>query len=263
MTCASPRDPWESTLQALAALPDLTTARLLLCERIRRAPPGEAARGVEVLLRRALDGHRGARRALVGLAVALVEEPIEGGRALRRRLQEGAAAEGRAVVSALLAEGPARLGLAPRGRLREVGIGEESLLPSIDPGGLARKYLATRIELLRLHPSPRMVARVLRQRWLHLDDVLIIAARRPTTGAIARRVVMSPWIGDVRVREALVQNPFTPAGVALPLLPSVRLPVLQEFRRSGAHAPIADAAGRLIALRRVEATSPAPATGPA
>lgn len=261
MPGVSPRDPWEPTLQALAAVPDLTTARLVLCERIRRASPGEAARGVEVILRRALAGHRGARRALVGLAVALAEEPAPSARALRARLQEGAAAGGRGLVAALLVEGPARLGLAPRGRLREVGIGEESLLPAVDPGGRARARLGPRIELLRLHPSPRVVERLLRQRWLRLDDVLLIAARRPSTEAIARRVILSPWIGDVRVREALAQNPFTPAGLALPLLPSVRLPVLQNLWRSGAHPLLSFAAGSLIALRSEGAA--APATAPA
>ena len=243
------RDPWAPPLQAMTALPDLGAVRVVLREYLDAAPAAEAARGIELFLRRGLDGHAGAQRALLGLALLLIEEDVAGRCELRSRLREGALAEGCAAVAAILAEGPARRSLAPRGRLREIGIGEDALLPAIGAVPQERLRHTTRIERLRLHASPRMIARLLRQRWVRLDDVLRVAARRPTTGALLAQVAMSGWGHRVEVREAVVLNPFASATLSLPLLPTVRRKALARLRGAGAQAAIGEAAGELLALR--------------
>lgn len=249
------RDPSAPHLQALTALPDLGAVRVVLRERLEAAPAVEAARAVEVLLRRGLDGHPGAQRALLGLSLTLIDDELAGRGALRGRIREGAVAEGRAAVAAIVGEGPSRRSLAPKGRLREIAIGEDALLPAIGTAPRERLRHLTRIELLRLHPSPRMIARLLGQRWVRLADVLRIAARRPATGALLAEVARSGWGRHMEVREAVVLNPFAPATLGLPLLPTVRREALVRVRGAGAQDALGVAAGLLLGLRGGRAPS--------
>jgi hypothetical protein len=54
----------------------------------------------------------------------------------------------------------------------------------------------------------------------------------------------------MEVREAMAQNPFTPTGIVLSLLPSIRRRLLAHLRDAGdAHARVSAAAGELLALR--------------
>jgi hypothetical protein len=245
---------WEPTLRAMQSLPEPAMVQAVLRERLLAAPPVEAARGLDLLLHRGVHGHRGAQRALLALALALVEEHLAGADVLRRHLLEAALAEGRAALASILADAPAARTLRPRGRLREICIPERAPLPSIQPD--VRRWVVytrtRRIEELRLHPSARMIERLLRQPWLRLSDVLLIAARRPTSEAIVACVLSSPrWNRYIAVREALVLNPFAPGSITLRLLPTLRLPALLEMRGGGwAHPLVAEAADRLLALRR-------------
>jgi hypothetical protein len=53
------------------------------------------------------------------------------------------------------------------------------------------------------------------------------------------------------VREALVLNPFTPTGIAAPLLPTVDVATLRWLASAGAvAAEVATAAQALLALRK-------------
>jgi hypothetical protein len=93
---------------------------------------------------------------------------------------------------------------------------------------------------------------LLRQPWLAVEDVLQIAARRPTTPALAFELAgHDRWFQRLEVREAMAQNPFTPTGIVLSLLPSIRYRLLGHLRDAGdAHPLVSAAAAELIALRR-------------
>ena len=81
--------------------------------------------------------------------------------------------------------------------------------------------------------------------------MLRVAARRPTTPALAFELASSDrWIQRLEVREAMAQNPFTPTGIVLSLLPSIRRRLLGHLRGAGdAHPLVSAAAAALIALR--------------
>jgi hypothetical protein len=244
-------DRWDSTLHVLRSLPEPAMVQAVLRERLLSAPPAEAARGVDLLLRRGLSGHRGAQRALLALALAVIEERLAGEGTLRQRLLDAALADGRAAVAAILGDAPAARSLRPRGRLREICIPELAPLPILRAGAWRAAIHYQRMEQLRVHPSARMIDRLLRRPWLGLRDVLLIAARRPTTEAIVARVATSSrWIRYVEVREALALNPFAPGSITLPFLPTLRLPALLEIQGGGwAPSAVVEAAARLLALR--------------
>jgi hypothetical protein len=110
-----------------------------------------------------------------------------------------------------------------------------------------------------LHPSPVMASRLLDQRWLTLRQALVIASRRPSSPAIAFAVARSErWMRYAALREALALNPFTPTGLALALLPTLRWPVQKHLRDAGdVHPLVAEAARCFLELRRAPAPPPA------
>ena len=66
---------------------------------------------------------------------------------------------------------------------------------------------------LRNHHDPKVVARLLDQRWLRLRDAVTIAARRPTLPEMAWALATRDrWFFQPAIREALAQNPYTPTG---------------------------------------------------
>jgi hypothetical protein len=74
----------------------------------------------------------------------------------------------------------------------------------------------TQIGQLARHPSAFTIGRLLQDRAVILDDVVGIAARRPTSAAIVRELTSHlGWIARLEVRAAIVQNPFTPLRVAM------------------------------------------------
>ncbi len=91
------------------------------------------------------------------------------------------------------------------------------------------------LEPLRMHHRPRVVEKLLDQRWLRLRDVVLIAARRPTVPALAWAIASRDrWFFQAPVREALAQNPFSPTSLVLALLPTVATSTVQRLVRLGA-----------------------------
>jgi hypothetical protein len=78
------------------------------------------------------------------------------------------------------------------------------------------------VKRMRRSEKPAFIRRLLRMNWLTLRDVLTIASRRPSTPELALEIARSDrWLPEHKVRLALVANPFTPASVVLPLMPTV------------------------------------------
>lgn len=91
------------------------------------------------------------------------------------------------------------------------------------------------LEPLRLHHRPRVIEKLLDQRWLRVRDVVLIAARRPTVPALSWAVATRDrWFFQAPVREALAQNPFSPTSLVLALLPTVSTSTVQRLVRAGA-----------------------------
>ena len=146
------------------------------------------------------------------------------------------------LASAVFSATDAAASLAPGGRLAEVCVPARQpfTVPHRDtPSGRLRYYGTGwgfhRREQLRRHPDPVMVGRLLDASWLRLGDVLVIASRRPSIPAIAWEIATRDrWFARPRVRDALVANPFTPALLAVALLPSAPASTVRELARGAA-----------------------------
>lgn len=100
------------------------------------------------------------------------------------------------------------------------------------------------LEPLRMHHRPRVIEKLLDQRWLRLRDVVLIAARRPTVPALAWAIASRDrWFFQAPVREALAQNPFSPTSLVLALLPAVTASTIERLARSMS-PEVSDAAKR-------------------
>jgi hypothetical protein len=85
------------------------------------------------------------------------------------------------------------------------------------------------LDRLLRDPHPAVIKNVLSNARITEDDVVRLAARRPTfpdvQAEIARHV---RWSIRPRVRLALVQNPFTPPSISVPLLSLLVRPELDQ-----------------------------------
>ncbi len=95
-----------------------------------------------------------------------------------------------------------------------------------------RASLRERLVANYVHPSAEHTRRLLAEPGLALGDVVAMCARRPTTPELLAEVAASVrWIAHAGVREALVWNPFTPASIAVRLLPTLATP--RQVRTAG------------------------------
>jgi hypothetical protein len=247
--------------RALQALPDLASRRAILREKLLGAPAAGVS-AIDAIVRRSLDGRTISRAATIALGSTLIGMRRAGESRALDALRTEAARAGLAAVVALLGEAPAHRALARRGRLREVCISERAPLRrwsleaerGMSPSWLTRsRYQCLSDDGFAAHPSPVLIGRLLREPWLRVRDVLPVAARRPTTPALAFELAgHDRWIQRIEVREAMAQNPFTPTGIVLSLLPSIRQRLLVHLRCAGqcnAHPLVSAAAGELLALR--------------
>jgi len=244
---ANPGAGQGATILALSALPEAALRRTVLGERLTQQRAEQAVELIEQILVGAAAGHAAARSGATALALWILAEPE--GSPVVARIREAATLAGRLAVAAILGAGPGRCALARRGRLAEMGIAVEGPLgvAPLSPWNMGRNLL--RIQRLADHHDPRMIRRILEQRWTRPRHVVAIAARRPTTPAIVRELCASPrWLLHAEVREALAANPFTPASVTLPLLPTLSRLELRCLRAGAASADVAAAAGHLLDL---------------
>ncbi|MCA9612656.1 MAG: hypothetical protein R3B99_19890 [Polyangiales bacterium] len=171
----------------------------------------------------------GSPREDVGLLVslALCEESFG---ALRDEAARTASERGHVLAAQLLGrhppeEGPGELRVPDFGRGRPLTLGErKSLARRRDRQVLAR--------VLR-DPHPEVVRILLGNPALTEEDVVRLAARRPVDPKALTAIVHEPkWAVRPHVRRAIVQNPWTPLGVAMLLVPHLTRPELLELERS-------------------------------
>ncbi|MFK7990037.1 MAG: hypothetical protein AB8I08_28720 [Sandaracinaceae bacterium] len=164
-----------------------------------------------------------------------------------RRAAEGG---GLVVVQALLRGGASNKSLPRRGRLPEARL---TVGPYRAAFRLRRSWLcgagdqSRLLDALEQHPDADFLKRFLS----HPDparrqSALAVALRRPTTPALVNAVLASRWIEDPRVVAALVENPFTPVGVASSFLPATGVRTVRLASRRGP-PPLRQLAGLLLA----------------
>lgn len=101
-------------------------------------------------------------------------------------------------------------GNMPQGRVLTLG----------ERKALARGRDRFMLDRLLRDPHPQVIRNILGNPRITEDDVVRLAARRPTFPDVQAEIAKSPrWGVRQRVRLALVQNPFTPPAISVPLLP--------------------------------------------
>lgn len=124
-------------------------------------------------------------------------------RLLRRRAKEGEIAA---------PDPEERGGMPPPKGGRTLTLGERKFL--------ARGQDRMMLDRLLRDPHPHVIRAILRNPRITEIDVVLLAARRPTYPDIQAEIAKSArWSPRPRVRLTLVQNPFTPSTIAVPILP--------------------------------------------
>lgn len=115
---------------------------------------------------------------------------------------------------------------------------DETVLPTSTDGRMLtlgeRKALARRpdrfaLDRLLRDPDPTVIRNVLANPRITENDIVRMAARRPAYAEVISEIARHPeWASRARVRLAIVQNPFTPPDISVPM---VRLLIRPELRR--------------------------------
>ena len=168
-----------------------------------------------------------------------------------KALYKAAHKSNRVAVLDLFREVPPHRALAegqelPEARLphdREVTLGERRMLAA----GPDTKLL----ERLLMAVDPLVIRKLLDNPHIGVDDVRVVATRRPTTPEILNEVVFHPrWFCRLKAREAVVRNPYANTGLVLKLLPTLGIRRLRRIVYSGdLHQLVQQSAKRLVQLR--------------
>ena len=106
-------------------------------------------------------------------------------------------------------------------------------------------FIRKQVARLAQHHSPFAIGRLLDDPLLRDEDVVTVAARRPTTPAIVRELTSRlRWMQVPSVRAALVANPFTPSRVSL-ILAATHLPRRAEVVSGNVHPRVRELALRI------------------
>lgn len=126
---------------------------------------------------------------------------------------------------------------------------------------LARGHDRMMLDRLLRDPHPDVIRQVLRNPRITEIDVVLLAARRPTYPDLQVEIAKSArWSPRPRIRVALVQNPYTPPTIAVPILPLL----LRNELNQVAHATDLPRIVRAAALDLLDRRPPvaAPEDGP-
>lgn len=190
------------------------------------------------------DSEREILLALVMLLAGLADDP------LLDRLGQIAAADSLPRLSRLLRRGAevARSQSLPPvpdyGAGRELSVGERR--------AKARTPNRAWFDKLLRDPHPLVIRQLLENPRLTEDDIVRLAARRPANVEALRAIARTDWLVRSRVRMALIQNPGTPAAIAVPLLAVCTRPELRQVRTNAESSEVLrEIAEELLILRSV------------
>ena len=220
---------------------------------IQRYDLGAVAAAVDQLAGLAEQADPIAREVLAAIVLALADGSLaERADALRAR----AATSALLPLARLLRRKPRRDGAGasqPPGpderALPRTGVGRALTLG--ERKSLARRSSRFALDRLLRDPHPDVIRNVLVNPRLTEDDVVRLAARRPAFSDVLTEIARhADWSQRARVRRALVQNPFTPADVAVPLVRLLIRPELVEVMSAPAVPAIVRAAAKELLERR-------------
>lgn len=248
---------YQGLLLRVEGLSEVPMQSAVVAETLEQLAPSEAAWCIDQVLRGAMWGENAALEAMMAMSWWLIDLRIRDDYERLKDLFVAAHYEERPAVVDLIREVPPHRSL-PKGRglpevrlpmNRDVTLGERRSIAS----GPDRRFL----ERLLMDPSPLVIGKLLSNPQIRLQDVLVIATRRPTMPELLIELVTHPrWFRRYEVREAVVRNPFGDTGLALKLLPTMRVKTLRNIMFSGDLHPLIQESARRLVLLREERTAP-------
>ncbi len=212
---------------------------------------------IDQIIRAALWGRLGAMEAMMATVWWLIEMRRNDEYELIKSYYEQAHDADRTAVVDMFREVPPHQALAagqelPEVRLpqdRDVTLGERRTLAA----GPERRLL----ERLLMDPDPLVIRKLLDNPQIRLEDIQVVATRRPSTPEILQEVIFHPrWFARFEAREAVVRNPYADTGLVLKLLPTLGIKSLRRIALAGdLHEVVQESASRLVELRE-ERTAP-------
>jgi len=212
-------------------------------------PPASAARTLEELCEASERSDPSAREAVLSLAFLLARSSEE---AFVDRLREQAEQHRLLCLGRLLRRSPSRPPPADRASDppipdyragRELTVGERR--------SLARSPTRRDFDKLLSDPHPLVIRQLLENPRLTENDVLRIAARRPARADALMAIARSErWLARPRIRMAILLNPGSPPGLALPLLAACTRSELVEMVGSADVNKLLRSTARELLIRR-------------
>lgn len=208
-------------LRGIPSLKELQLRAAVLAADLSREPLGEVADALEVVALSTEQADERAREVMAALMPTLTD-PKNG--ALLEGLRELAQERSLFALARLLRKrGGLRDGAhdVPEPEERHPGnMPQGRSLTLGERKALARGRDRFMLDRLLRDPHPQVIRNVLTNPRITEDDVVRLAARRPTFPDVQAEIAKSArWGVRQRVRVALIQNPYTPPGIAVPLLP--------------------------------------------
>jgi len=214
---------------------------------LRPLPPEVIAGVLENLLERAERRERGAELAVEAILCREMRSGWPEG--LSRQVQRAARVEGHFDVAAMLLDLPATDARFVPGAeklpkvLRDIPLGVRK--------SMARRQDIDLMARLLSDPDERVVANLLDNPRLTVQEVIRLAADKETRGEVLEEVAAHPrWVSRYRVKVALAFNPATPTRVALGLLRLLMSQDLEELGRDGRVSEVISRRARDILRRR-------------
>jgi hypothetical protein len=245
-----PKTAWGTLIGRLRSVPEVGMRRQLLLEQLHAMQPSDVLSFFSEVAEGAAR-----RRAACLVALEAVHEAILQGQSqgpvyelLAEVYRMAREEENEGVARLLMIAKPNRGPVAPR----EVqGDLEISQLTLGERKSLARGHDRLRLDRLLLDPEPSVVRNLLRNPHLTEQDVVRLAARRPTRTEIQKEIHQSRWGSRYRIRLALVCNPYTPTDLSLKLVGFLLHKDLRGVGQDGnLHELVRQEAKRLMKKRR-------------
>jgi len=239
------RRTWQDTDRLLTLLGKIVDPELRLhrfAEHLRARTPAEAAWTIAFLWARLRMGEELAQRVCLGL--------LDSGRLIRVLGVDAV----KGIHAVLKEDGdPCAVLFAPSKARRDLQDDEVVPRPTEPVGlriSLARRPVPRVVERLLFDPDVRVVRTILgNPRLTEADVVKLAASRRASPEVLVAVAADDRWIARYPVKIALANNPVTPLGMVLGLLPYLLNQDLRELANASSRPEVREQAATLLSSR--------------
>ncbi|MFH1727477.1 MAG: hypothetical protein ABIA04_03570 [Pseudomonadota bacterium] len=236
-------------IDKLSSLSDLSAITFKINEFIQKAEAGAFVEFILDLIEDVIKGSVKSRRILIAFVMSDIKSQLSISKAkeIVKKAQELGFAD---IINAII---------DPQMKLKKKTVLEKEIeLYSETQGNeektlgykknIARKADRLTIEKLCFDKNPDVIKNLLLNPKLILADVIKIAALRPNNPKVLSVLKKNPkWISQGPIRNALVQNPYTPLDISLLLLTSLSKNQLKDVScNTLIHPILRELAGRIV-----------------